>query len=235
MHTRARARGSLTLSVLFDTAVTPIRHTVRVFLMRVVLPDRPGSLGAVATAMGTISADINAVEIVEKYEGYAVDDFMLELPAGVAPDALITACTSVPGVEVVWLSHYPEGWGLQSDVDVLNAMTEEPDRAEEILTIEAPDVFRVTWAVLVDRRTGEVLTQTELAPDLNADGVAALGPLDEVRDEELPDGWLPGWGETLIAVAPFRSEATIVLARRGGPEFLKSEVARLRHLAALAL
>ena len=105
MHTRARARGSLTLSVLFDTAVTPIRHTVRVFLMRVVLPDRPGSLGAVATAMGTISADINAVEIVEKYEGYAVDDFMLELPAGVAPDALITACTSVPGVEVVWLSH----------------------------------------------------------------------------------------------------------------------------------
>ena len=120
-------------------------------------------------------------------------------------------------------------------MDVLNAMTEEPDRAEEILTIEAPDVFRVTWAVLVDRRTGEVLTQTELAPDLNADGVAALGPLDEVRDEELPDGWLPGWGETLIAVAPFRSEATIVLARRGGPEFLKSEVARLRHLAALAL
>ena len=185
--------------------------------------------------MGTVGADINAVEIVEKYEGYAVDDFMLELPSGTPPDGLVTACTSVEGVSVVWLSHYPEAWGLQADVDVLNAMTEDPERAEAILTAEAPQVFRVTWAVLIDRVRGTVLAQTALAPDLPADGVAALGPLDEVRDGELPDGWLPGWGETLIGVAPFRSDASIVLARRGGPEFLKSELARLRHLAALAL
>lgn len=203
--------------------------------MRVLLPDRPGSLGAVATAMGTVAADINAVEIVEKYEGFAVDDFMLELPTGIAPDALVTACASVPGVEVLWLSHYPEAWGLQADVDVLNAMTEDPERAEEILTVEAPQVFRVTWAVLVDRVAGQVLAQTDLAPDLDAAGIAALGDLTAVRDAELPEGWLPGWGESAIAVAPFRSDASIVLARRGGPEFLKSELARLRHLAALAL
>jgi hypothetical protein len=204
-----------------------------VFLIRVVLPDRPGSLGAVATVMGTVGADILAVEIVEKYEGYAVDDFVLELPIGNAPDALVTACTSVSDVEVVWLSHYPEGWGLQADVDVLNRMTEDPDHAEEILTTEAPQVFRVTWAVLVDRIAGRVLAQTDLAPDLDGAGVAALGDLAAPRIDELADGWLPGWGETLIAVAPFRSDASIVLARRGGPEFLKSELARLRHLAAL--
>ena len=34
------------------------------FLMRVTLPDRPGSLGSVATAMGGVGGDINAVEIV---------------------------------------------------------------------------------------------------------------------------------------------------------------------------
>jgi hypothetical protein len=212
-----------------------MRQTVRVFLMRVVLPDRPGSLGAVATAMGTVGADINAVEIVEKYEGYAVDDFMLEMPAGAAPDSLITACASVAGVEVVWLSHYPEAWGLQSDVDVLNSMTEQPEDAEAILTREAPEVFRVTWAMLIDRVTGTVMAQTDLAPDLDGVGVTALGSLDDVRDRELPDGWLTGWGETLIAVAPFRSNASIVLARRGGPEFLKSELARLRHLTALVI
>ena len=203
--------------------------------MRVVLPDRPGSLGAVASAMGTVAADINAVEIVEKYEGFAVDDFMLELPVGVPADSLITACTSAPGVEVVWLSHYPESWGLQSDVDVLNSMTEEPDHAETILTREAPAVFRVTWAMLIDRVTGAVMAQTDLAPDLDGAGVTALGPLDEVRDGELPDGWVAGWGEAVIAVAPFRSNASIVLARRGGPDFLKSELARLRHLTALVV
>jgi hypothetical protein len=203
--------------------------------MRVVLPDRPGSLGAVASAMGTVGADINAVEIVEKYEGYAVDDFMLDMPAGAPPDSLITACTSVPGVEVVWLSHYPEAWGLQSDVDVLNTMTEQPEDAEVILTREAPQVFRVTWAMLIDRVTGTVLSQTDLAPDLDHAGVTALGPLDEVRDGELPEGWLTGWGEAVIAVAPFRGNSSIVLARRGGPEFLKSELARLRHLTALVV
>ena len=206
-----------------------------VFLLRVVLPDRPGSLGAVATAMGLVHADINAVEIVEKYEGFAIDDFMVELPATVAADSLITACSTVPGVEVVWLSHYPESWGLQADVDVLNAMTEDPEHAEEILTLEAPAVFRVSWAVLVDRRTGEILIQTELAPDLTPADVAGFGALDQLHDLELPEGWLSGWGDTIIAVAPFRTDATIVLARRGGPEFLKSELARLNHLAALAL
>lgn len=208
---------------------------MRVFLVRVALPDRPGSLGAVATAMGQAQADIMAVEIVEKYEGYAIDDFMVELPTGVAADALITACESEPGVEVVWVSHYPEAWGLQADVDVLTAMTEEPDRAEEILTSQAPAVFRVSWAILVDQHSGEVLARSEMAPDLDVAGVAALGPLHELRSDELPDGWIPGWSETLIAVAPMRRDAAIVLARRGGPEFIKSELARLRHLAALAL
>lgn len=201
--------------------------------MRVALPDRPGSLGAVASAMGHAGADINAVEIVEKYEGYAIDDFMVELPVGVAADSLVTACESEPDVQVIWLSHYPEAWGLQGDVDLLNSMTEDPDHADEILTDQAPAVFRVAWAVLVDHR-GRVLASSEMAPDLDPQGVAALGSLAELRAGELPDGWIPGWGETLIAVAPLRGDTAIVLARRGGPEFIKSELARLRHLAALA-
>ena len=204
------------------------------FLLRLALPDRPGSLGAVATARGTVGADINAVEVVEKYEGFAVDDFMVELPTGSQPDSLVTVCTSIPGVEVVWLSYYPERWGLQADVDLLNHMTEHPDRAAEILTLESTDVFRGNWAALIDRESGQVLARTDLAPDLDDTGVAALGPLDELRSAELPGDWLPGWGETLIAVSPFRSGSTGVLARRGGPEFLNSELARLRHLTALA-
>ncbi|MDN6021167.1 MAG: amino acid-binding protein, partial [Acidipropionibacterium jensenii] len=48
-------------------------------MLRVQLPDTPGSLGFVATAMGTVDADISAVEIVEKGPGYAIDDFILTL------------------------------------------------------------------------------------------------------------------------------------------------------------
>ena len=59
-----------------------------VFLMRVTLPDRPGSLGAVATAMGGVGGDINAVEIVEKGAGIVVDDFIVDLPPN-TPETIV--------------------------------------------------------------------------------------------------------------------------------------------------
>ena len=61
------------------------------YLLRVALPDRPGSLGAVASALGDAHADISAVEIVEKGGGRVIDDFMLTLPGDIQPDALVTA------------------------------------------------------------------------------------------------------------------------------------------------
>lgn len=204
------------------------------FLLRVALPDRPGSLGAVATAMGTVGADIQAVEIVEKYESYAVDDFMVEVPHGTLPDALVTSCNGIAGVEVLWFSHYPVGWGLQADVAVLDDMTESPERAEQILTEAAPVVFRVNWAAQVDQTDGRIVTRTPMTPDVPLLPLDHLGPLSEVRGSELPAGWLPGWPELLIASAPFKQGTALVLARNGGPPFIKSELARLRHLAALA-
>ena len=47
------------------------------FLIRVQLPDRPGMLGAVATALGAIGADILSVDVVERGSGIAVDDLVV--------------------------------------------------------------------------------------------------------------------------------------------------------------
>jgi ACT domain-containing protein len=56
------------------------------YLMRVELPDVPGSLGRVASAIGEAGGDIEAIEIVEKRDGFAVDDVLLEIPSGTMPD-----------------------------------------------------------------------------------------------------------------------------------------------------
>lgn len=185
--------------------------------------------------MGAIGADINAVEIVQKNDGYVVDDFMLELPQGTLPDAIVSACTAIAGVEVLWLSYYPEAWGLHADVDVLDRMTDTPDlrHSQSILVDAAPDVFHVTWALLVDA-AGTVSHRTALAPELAAGEAALLGDLTLSTTRDLRSGWLPGWNETLIAVAPFPGGSAIVIGRNGGPEFLKSEIARLKLLASLA-
>ena len=203
-------------------------------LLRVRLPDRPGSLGAVATAMGQVNADIYAVEIVERGDGYAIDDFILTVPANTMPDTLVSACTSVEGVEVVWLSRYAAHWGIESDIETVNRMTEEPESAGRILVEDAPVGFHSAWAALLSTSGPKVLVATELAPDLDAASLGWFGSLDEVRTDELPDGWLDGWGTTVIAVAPVPGDRAIVLGRTGGPRYLRSELARLRHMAALA-
>lgn len=204
------------------------------FHLRVALPDRPGSLGAVASALGTVGADISALEVVEKRDGYVIDDFMLDLPVGSPPDSLVTACSSLPGVDVLWVSRHTENWGLLSDIELLEHMVARPGRAAELLTESAPPTFHAHWAVLIDRVCAEQRLGTETAPELTPEQVFALGDLTEARVAVLADGWLPGWGETEIAVTPFDEELTVVVARAGGPPFLASELARLRHLAELA-
>ncbi len=41
-------------------------------------------------------------------------------------------------------------------------------------------------------------------------------------------------GDDLVAVAPIGHKRVVALGRRGGPAYLDSELARLRHLVALA-
>ena len=203
--------------------------------MRVRLPDRPGSLGAVATALGGVGGDINAVEIVEKGDGFVVDDFIVDLPPGKMPETIVTACNNLAGVRVEWISRYPEGGGLQSDLEALERMTADPDRAAEILASLCPVVFRSQWAFLVET-AGDVpvaTLATTLAPELPTDTLKRFAPYDVTHRVDLEPGWIPGWADSTVVVTPLSRDRVIAIGRLGGPRFLDSEIARLHHLAAL--
>jgi hypothetical protein len=206
-----------------------------VFLMRVRLPDRPGQLGAVASAVGGVNGDINAVEIVEKGDGVVVDDFIVDLPPGALPETIVSACQTLEGVRVEWISRYPEGGGLQSDLEALERMTADPVRAAETLVTLCPVVFRSHWAALlrVEGDTAALLYSTTLAPDLTPETTASFAPFDVTHRTDLAGGWTPGWGDTTVVVTPLTQDRVIVIGRLGGPAFLESEIARLHHLAAL--
>lgn len=205
------------------------------FLMRVRLPDRPGSLGAVATAMGTVNGDIHAVEIVEKGDGEAVDDFIVDLPNDRLPETIVAACHHLPGVRVEWISRYPEGGGLQSDLEALERMTADPTQAAATLVTLAPVVFRSQWAVLVQVAGDEVATvhATPLAPRFSEVTLRRFAPFDAAHRVDLEDGWIPGWADSTVVVTPLTRDRVIAIGRLGGPRFLDSEIARLHHLAAL--
>src|ERR1700709_512204 len=71
------------------SCVTVLR--VPSYLLRVQLEDRPGSLGSLAVALGSVGADILSLDVVERAAGYAIDALVVELPPGAMPRMLITA------------------------------------------------------------------------------------------------------------------------------------------------
>jgi hypothetical protein len=208
------------------------------YLLRVELPDVPGSLGRVAAAIGEAGGDIEAIEIVEKnlHVRTAVDDVLLETAPGVMPDSIVSACTRLEGVRVLWISRYGAGGNLFLDLEAVEALTATPHSAIDELVDLLPITFRADWGLRV-RRTDSgiaIVHSTSAAPDI-VDGTVDWFPLSRPARVEVPENW-ERWTSTLVAAAPLDDKDELVLfGRRGGPAILDSELARLGHLAALAV
>lgn len=206
------------------------------FLLRVELPDVPGSLGALATALGGAGADIEAIEIVERQSsGRVVDDVLLELPPRLMPDALITACHKLDGVRVHWISRYNAGANLSMDLEAVERFTADPENAIAELVNVIPATFRTDWAMALQKVDGKVsvMSKSSTAPKLIAEAESWLS----IRSAKiLPE--IAVWDSTVLAASPAKDRKgqkfVLVVGRHGGPEFLASEVARLGHMVSLA-
>jgi hypothetical protein len=191
------------------------------YLLRVRLPDVPGSLGRVASAIGEAGGDIEAIEIVEKSDGYAVDDVLLETAPGTMPDSIVSACAVLDGVSVLWVNRYAAGGNLFLDLEVVEALTEDPSSACERIVDLLPVTFRVDWAARVNP-SGKVVHASDNVPE-TLEWVEVASPTR-----------LPGDDMYVEVAAPFGDDV-VMMGRRGGPEFLDSELARLGHLLGLAV
>lgn len=209
------------------------------YLLRVILPDRPGMLGVVAGAIGSAGGDIVGVDVVEhRPDGRAVDDFLVALPAGRMPDSLVSACRTVDGVAVEFIGHYSPGAHLHRDLEAVEAMTSEPDRAIEVLVGLLPGVFRSGWAILgtaQDARTFRVESGAGGAPETSGFDAPWL-PLTGPARLDTDGAWAPdSWSDAVAAAVPVPdTDRLIVFGRDGGPRILDSELARLSHLIGLA-
>lgn len=209
------------------------------YLLRVVLPDRPGSLGALATALGEVGADIVSLDVVERGLGVAVDDLVVEMPAGGLADALITKAHTVPGAVVESLRPYLGAGDLHRDLELVDALAARPDDALTPLVEHAPGVFRAGWAAVVTQEDGElrVLRASPAAPAVPAEPLPWL-PLHSARRLDPEAAWVPpSWrvlGMELVAAPVGSAERVILVGRPGGPRFRPSEVLRLAHLGGIA-
>jgi hypothetical protein len=204
------------------------------------LDDRPGSLGALAVALGSVGADILSLDVVERASGYAIDDLVVDLPARAMPDMLITAAEALKGVRVDTIRPYTGLLDAHRELELIDHIAAAQGRQAKLqmLADESPRVLRVGWcsvARLYDSGLQRVVGSPG-APETPAASAPGL-PIAHAAALDHSAEWVPQlWRDmdTTLAAAPLGAPDTAVLiGRPGGPEFRPSEVARLGYLAGI--
>ena len=146
------------------------------YLLRVQLEDRPGSLGSLAVALGSVGADILSLDVVERSSGYAIDDLVVDLPPGAMPDMLITAAEKLRGVYVDAIRPHTGLLEAHRELELIDHAEALDSSADWV-----PQVWRdmdttLAAAPLGDHHTAIVLGRAG-GPDFRPSEVARLGYL----------------------------------------------------------
>jgi hypothetical protein len=207
------------------------------FLLRLRLPDQPGVLGRVATALGNVGADIESIVVVDRAETYAVDDLIVGLPAGALADRLVSAVTSVSGVVVESFQRHHGRRRMYDDLTLLDDASSS-EAPLQVLVDGLPELLQVSYALVVgppDADAGAgIVAASPGAPEASMRGwlpVAAAESLGAAVVWDDPEAAGP---DCELIAAPFREASAILLGRIGGPAFLPAEVTRVAHIARLA-
>lgn len=207
------------------------------YLLRVQLEDRPGSLGSLAVALGTVGADILSLDVIDRGSGTVVDDLVVELPTGSMPDVLITAAEALSGVRVDSLRPHTGLLEAHRELELIESVATAGRRSAklQVLADEAPRVLRVSWCMVV-RGPGERVVSSLGAPETDAEALPWL-PIEHAGALDGAAEWVPQpWRDmdTALVAAPLGDPHTaVLLGRSGGPEFRPAEVERMGHLAGI--
>ena len=208
------------------------------YLLRIVLPDRPGALGAVATALGEVGADILSLDVIERGPGRATDDLVVELPPDRLADSLVTAAASVAGVHVESIRPYAGQIDAHRELELLENLAARPAESLVLLADGATRIFRAGWALVLDEPTlgnAEVVSRSgPAAPEVTTLPVPWWPPRP-VRTLVTDTDWAPADWDRLgleLAVAPLGKGALVI--GRPALRWLPSELVRLQHLTSVA-
>lgn len=213
------------------------------YLIRVSLPDVPGSLGLLADAFGLADADINSVDIVEtSHDGTVTDDIVVTLPTGVMVDTLITAVASVDGAEVDSIRPFTGRVDRRGQIEMLAKIAErsgkETETLDELVNV-MPGAVTSSWAVVL-RNPESGLERVAASPAAPEDDGSApqMPPLEDARilqpdfDDWAPDSWFQ-LGTALTMTPLHGTDMVLVVGRVGGPDFLASEVREIGDLGCI--
>jgi hypothetical protein len=199
-------------------------------LVRVWLPDRPGALGLVAARIGAVGGDIVGIDVLERSEGIAVDEFAVALPSLDVLELLAKEIEQVDGTSVEEfrvVEAFPD-----PRLDALDSATQlcEADSVEDLcatLVSHLRREFLASWvALLGDGTIVAASGDTHPAAEFLSMLVAGTSASPMVADGTTGP-------EDLLVAALGSHDATLLVGRDGHP-FRRRERAQLTALARIA-
>jgi len=199
-------------------------------LVRVWLPDRPGALGLVASRIGAIGGDIVGIDVLERSERVAVDEFAVVLPSDDLVALLVREIEEVDGASVEeWraVERFPD-----PRLDALESVEElcAAADAKELVRLfvdRVRDEFAADWATML-RGTQTLASSGAGAPAASVLEAVAAGTAASpvvAAGEAGPDD---------LAVAPLPTHDAVLLVGREGHPFRRRERRQLLALARIA-
>ena len=162
---------------------------------------------------------------------------MVELPPDKLADSLVSAATTVAGVQVESIRPYAGQIDPHRELELLDNLLAKPDESLALLADGVARVFRAGWALVLGSPTdghSAVLAASNAAPEIDTLPVP-WWPGRPARMVSADAEWAPADWERLgteLAVAPLGEGA--ILVGRPALRWLPSELVRLQHLAAVA-
>ncbi len=201
------------------------------FVVRVWLPDRPGALGLVASRIGAIGGDIVGVDVLERSERVAVDEFAVVLPDGDdLVKLLVREIEEVDGASVeecraVATFPDPRLDALES-VNAVCGAQDLHDLAQRLVD-SVQHEFTADWAAFL---------RDSVVVAVAGDGVPARSMLDALATgiAASPAVAVGDAGPDDLAVAPLDALGALLLAGRAGHAFRRRERRQLVSLARIA-
>jgi hypothetical protein len=218
-----------------------VPHTRRLdvlYVLRVSLPDVPGTLGATATALSNVGANIVNLRVVDRDGRHAFDEICVESES-LLPEDIRKAVEASPGVVVETIrriARIPDPLGALTLADRL-ARGEGPPI--DVLVAGLPDALSASWAMaLVASDRG--LDVASASPEAPSPGIleAPWLPLVGARRLEVTDRMPPGWRlhRYELAASPLdEPQRFVIVGRPTGMRFSASELRQLELLADMAV
>ena len=211
------------------------------YALRLSFPDRPGMLGAIATALGRAQIDIVALDVVERDDGITIDDVCVETDLGA--DRVAAVCEGAGGVVVEALTMVRPAHERLGDAALAAAVAEGVDDPLGTLVRGVPGTLGATWAVAVAEGVNglEVVAASPLSPPVPAGLRLPFLPLERPRRfpqaQWMPAQWRPDPSDSIeLAGAPLGGPvSSVITARINGPRFRPAELQRLAQLARVAV